>query len=109
MIGSFQLCLWLIPDDIPRERLQPLAGRNFRIGWTWGGDRTPSERPPVGSRGTIPHAQEYKGQRFNRSPVVALAFIFHILATYYTFFSVASRAFCNCVLTYTFFVVIYEI
>ncbi len=42
-----------------------------------GGNRTPGERVPETSRGTIPHAQIHQGQRFNRTPVVALAFYFH--------------------------------
>src|SRR4029077_6617966 len=65
MTAGFQPCPWLISEDIPRERLEPLGGgipdlvgRRILDLVGCGGNRTPGEQPPEGSRGAIPHARE---------------------------------------------------
>ena len=48
MTAGFKPCPWLIPEDMPRRRLQPLAGRINLM--ELGGVEPPVAQPPDGKR-----------------------------------------------------------
>jgi hypothetical protein len=60
---GFQPCLRLIPDEIPGERLQPLAGRNCKK-WSWRG----SDPLPCAPR-RHPKSPDSAPQRFKKASV----------------------------------------
>ena len=48
MTAGFKPCPWLIPEDMPRKRFQPLAGRIYLM--ELGGVEPPVAQPPDGKR-----------------------------------------------------------
>ena len=75
MTAGFKPCPWLIPEDMPRERLQPHAGRIYLM--ELGGVEPPAAPGPAPVRQHQASPANIKGQRIEDFAVFnPLAFVF---------------------------------